>query len=199
MGYLRKIAGAGVFAVMATGASAATCGSGDYSISLDPATACYAYGTGNVNGNPMQDPILNGESVGGNTFTLVSGPVISSLTLLDKSDSAGDVKEGALTGTLSGSKAGTFTLGDVSPYSSLIVALKVGGGKDGFDWAAFKVASAGVFDFIVDFKKGGGLSHVNVYGVEDVAPAPVPLPASALVLLSGLGGFAALLRRKKAA
>jgi len=199
MGYLKKIAAVGVFALMATGASAATCGGGDYSISLDPATACYAYGTGNVNGNAKHDPILNGATVGNNTFTLVSGPVISGLTLLDKSDSGGDVKEGALSGTLSGGKSGSFTLNDVSPYSSLIVALKVGGGKDGFDWAAFKVAGAGVFDFLVNFKKGGGLSHVNVYGVEDVAPAPVPLPASALLLLGGVGGFAALRRRKKAA
>ena len=199
MGYLKKITAAGVLAMMATGASAATCGNGSYSISLDPATACYAYGTGNVNGNAKHDPILNGTTVGNNTFTLVSGPVISSLTLLDKSDSVGDLEEGALSGTLSGGKSGRFTLNDVLPYSSLIVALKVGSGKDGFDWAAFKVAGAGMFDFLVNFKKGGGLSHVNVYGVEDVAPAPVPLPASALLLLGGVGGFAALRRRKKAA
>jgi hypothetical protein len=56
-----------------------------------------------------------------------------------------------------------------------------------------------VFDFLVNFKKGGGLSHVNVYGIEDVTPAPVPLPASALLLLGGIGGFAALRRRKKEA
>lgn len=205
MGYFKKIAAAGVFAMMATGASAATCGSGGYSISLDPATACYAYGTGNLTGNldgnspNSKDPILLGESSGKNTFTLVSGPVISGLMLLDKSDSGGDVKEGALSGTLSGGKSGSFTLSDVSSYSSLIVALKVGGGNSGFDWAAFKVASAGVFDFLVNFQKGGGLSHVNVYGVEDVAPAPVPLPASALLLLGGVGGLAALRRRRKAA
>lgn len=210
MGYLKKIAAAGVFAMMATGASAATCTGADRSISLTSATAttaCYAYGMGNVNGNSKQDPLLNGMSMGGNTFTLVSGPAISSLTLLDKSDQGGDVKEGALTGTLSGGTegpgkngnvSGTFTLGDVSGYSSLIIALKLGNSRDP-GWAAFKVSSTGVFDFLVSPKQGGGLSHVNVYGVEDVAPAPVPLPASALLLLGGVGGFAALRRRKKAA
>lgn len=210
MGYLKKIAAAGVFALMATGASAATCTGADRSISLTSATAttaCYAYGLGNVNGNISQDPILNGMTMGGNTFTLVSGPVISSLTLLDKSDASGEVKDGALTGTLSGGTEepgkngnlfGTFTLGDVSGYSSLIIALKVGNSGDP-GWASFKVASAGVFDFLVSPKQGGGLSHVNVYGIEDVMPAPVPLPAPALLLLGGLGSFAALRRRRKAA
>lgn len=211
MGYLNKIAAAGVFALMATGASAATCTGADRSISLTSATAttsCYAYGMGNVNGNIDHDPILNGKSMGGNTFTLAPGSsVISSLTLLDKSDASGEVKDGALTGTLSGGTEepgkngnlfGTFTLGDVSGYSSLIIALKVGNsGEPG--WAAFKVASAGVFDFLVSPKQGGGLSHVNVYGIEDAVPAPVPLPASALLLLGGIGGIAALRRRKKAA
>lgn len=199
MNYFKIAVAACAFAVTASASLAATCGSGSYQISLNPATACYAYGTGNVNGNPMLDPILNGGTVAGNTFTLVSGPVISNLTLLDKSDSSGNLKEGALSGTLSGGKLGSFILNSVAPYKSLIVALKVGGGKDGFDWAAFKVADAGVFDFLTSFKKGGGLSHVNVYGVEDVAPAPVPLPASALLLMGGIGGLAALRRRKKAA
>lgn len=197
MGYLKKIAAASVFALMATGASAATCTGADRSISLTSATAttaCYAYGTGNINGNIAQDPLLNGTSMGKNTFKLVSGPVISSLTLLDKSDASGEVKDGVLH-TIS---KNSFTLGDVSSYSSLIVALKIGNnGEPG--WAAFKVSSAGVFNFLVDPKQGGGLSHVNVYGIEDVAPAPVPLPASALLLLGGVGGLAALRRRKKAA
>lgn len=210
MGYLKKTAAAGVFALMATGASAATCTGADRSISLTSAsatTACYAYGMGNVNGNVAQDPLLNGMSMGGNTFELVSGPVISTLTLLDKSDQDNNVKEGALTGTLkdgteeagkNGNVYGTFTLGDVSGYSSLIIALKLGNSKDP-GWAAFKVSNNGVFDFVVSPKQGGGLSHVNVYGVEDVAPAPVPVPASALLLLGSIGSFAALRRRKKAA
>lgn len=197
MGYLKKIAAAGVFAMMATGASAATCTGVDRSISLTSATAttaCYAYGMGNLNGKSKQDPILNGGTVGKNTFTLVSGSVISSLTLLDNSDDSGEVKDGALH-TIG---KNSFTLGDVSSYSSLIIALKLGNSRDP-GWAAFQVSSAGVFNFLVDPKQGGGLSHVNVYGVEDVAPAPVPLPASALLLLGGVGGLAALRRRKKAA
>lgn len=80
----------------------------------------------------------------------------------------------------------------------LIIALKLGNSREP-GWAAFQVSSTGVFDFLVSPKQGGGLSHVNVYGVENVAPAPVPLPASALLLLGGVGGLAALRRRRKAA
>lgn len=45
----------------------------------------------------------------------------------------------------------------------------------------------------------GGTTSFDGYDVDSISVAPVPLPAAGLMLLAGLGGFAALRRRKGAA
>lgn len=60
----------------------------------------------------------------------------------------------------------------------------------------FTVAQAGSYSLF--FKADG---HSNSYGglIDDIAltPAPVPLPAAGLLLLGGLGGLAAMRRKRK--
>ncbi|MGR3544253.1 MAG: hypothetical protein ACU0BE_08155, partial [Paracoccus sp. (in: a-proteobacteria)] len=133
--YWKEAAVGAFMAVAASGASAATCGpaTGDtktVTVTSGSATVeCYAYGSGNINGNVKQDPILNGQTTGKNTFTLVSGPVITGLTFLDNTSESGGAKDGGVTSngssTVGQSVVGKVTVGDVSPYSGLILALKI--------------------------------------------------------------------------
>ena len=84
-----------------------------------------------------------------------------------------------------------------------------GGSLDGVDLTATTRNSvamldlnAGVFEawfYYAGFAPGVTLFGDAHFAIGDQVPAPVPLPASALLLLAGLGGFGALRSRKKAA
>ncbi|TGD61786.1 VPLPA-CTERM sorting domain-containing protein [Tabrizicola sp. WMC-M-20] len=52
---------------------------------------------------------------------------------------------------------------------------------------------SGVWD-VSDLGRGQGISHITFY---DTAPAPIPLPAGGLLLVTALGGLAIARRRKK--
>lgn len=184
-------------AITAHASTVATCPdvTASRTFTLDPSSGCYAYGDGNINGNPAHDPILNGATMGGNTFNLVTGPVLTGLIVLDKSDAAGSVLDGALSGDVgpSGPKTGTITVSGTAGYTSLVLGLKVGGGQDSPEWAAFFIDGDGSYDYTVTSRTGGGMSHVMLYGVA----TPIPVPAAGFLLLGGLGGLAALRRRRK--
>ena len=168
-------------------------------ITLNVSAGCWAYGVGNINGNVGQDPILAGATLGGNTF--VKGGAwtsIANLILLDKSDAAGGAADGALGGALSGQTGGTITVGAVSGFTSFILAIKTGNNKNP-SWAAFLISGVGSYIFGID--KPQGISHANLYGVENDDPGPgeIPLPGGVVLLLTGLAGLAGLARMRKAA
>jgi hypothetical protein len=89
-----------------------------------------------------------------------------------------------------GDMSGIWEIGNPDGYTSIMFVLKAGS-----NFAAFLLDSAALM--AGDWSTSRGLSHASVYYSGEPTPAPVPLPASALLLLGGVGGLAALRRRKK--
>lgn len=140
--------------------------------------SCFAYGEGNLNGN--NDAINQ----------------LGFLTL-DKSDVAGNILEGVLTGTpvgLASGVSGTFTIGSTAGYTDLLLALK-GGNNDSPVWAVFALTGVSSGQWSVSTQS---LSHALLYGKQDQNAPPVPLPPAAWLLGSGLLGLLSLGRRRRA-
>lgn len=88
-----------------------------------------------------------------------------------------------------GSSSGSWEILNPDNYSSIMLVLKAGN-----TFGAFLLDSAEIM--AGTWSTSRGLSHASVYYGGEPTPAPVPLPASAVLLMAGIGGFAALRRRK---
>jgi hypothetical protein len=129
--------------------------------------------------------------VGNDTNTITDTTEIFGLkgwTLAAKSDGPGG--DGAIAFTkapVTGAKSGEWALSNPQGFEKVILTLKSGNG-----FAAFLLER-----MFCNWGSSKALSHASVYYVqEDVAP--VPLPASALMLVAAMGGLAALRRRRPA-
>jgi hypothetical protein len=137
-------------------------------------SSCEGAGVGNINGNPGTDDFLMGEGAG-----------------------SGLVGIGTGTFTQTGN-TGTFSLDSSlwDQWGSIAVGFKFGTGNQPDEWFVFLLNSAtssGTWEFVNVFNRGGGLSHVQLYGSGDSTHVPEP---GTLGLL-GLGLIATTLIRRR--
>jgi hypothetical protein len=140
-------------------------------------SSCLGAGVGNINGNPGTDDFLSDEGAG-------SG-------LVGIGSAAFSQVDNASTGTFS------FASSLWDEFSSIAVGFKFGTGNQPDEWFVFLLnpsVSSGTWDFVNVFDRGGGLSHVQLYGTPGTN---VPEPGTLALLGLGMMGVALARRRKR--
>jgi len=163
---VRALAATLLVGVMITGTSSAapvlcqTVTINHMSVDSSIVSACLDAGVGNLTGNPMNDLFINGEGAG---YEHIGTGLWSQSTN---------------TNTLA---EGTFTFDDSlwDTYSDIAVGFKFGTGNNPDEWFVYSLQSllaSGVYDWdlIKAFQQGGGMSHLNFYGILDDRQVPEP-------------------------
>ena len=138
-------------------------------------SSCLGAGVGNINGNALTDDFLNGEGAGLGLVGIGSGAFTQS------------------------GNTGTFSIASSlwDTWGNIAVGFKFGTGTQPDEWFVYllnPLVSSGSWDFVNVFGRGGGLSHVQLYG----APGTTNVPEPGTLALLGLGMMgAAFARRRK--
>jgi len=125
-------------------------------------SSCLDAGVGNLTGNEANDLFING--VAGAGYDFISKDELLFTTSNNQTEAWG-----------------TFTFDDSlwDTYSDIAVGFKFGTGNNPDEWFVYSLQSllaSGVYDWdlIKAFRQGGGLSHVNFYGILDDRQVPEP-------------------------
>lgn len=162
-------------------------------ISDTQVSACLDAGKGNLTGNPMNDLFLNGAGAG------------LGYVPLGKDDggsnpfNVGQTQSGS-TGTWG------FDANIWDEYDTIAIGFKFGTGNKPDEWFVFEVVSdifSGDWKFVNVFGRGGGLSHVNLYGIlgtgDNGEDPPQGIPEPGILFLLGAGLLAIMgIRRRQA-
>ncbi len=138
-------------------------------------SACLAAGVGNLTGNPANDLFINGAGAG---YSFAG---------------AGGFTQAGSTGTFS------FNSSLWNTYSNLAIGFKFGTGNQPDEWFVYSLnnlVSSGLWEFVNVFDRGGGLSHVNLYGFGAISR--VPEPGTLALLGLALATMVGVLRRRTA-
>lgn len=182
---LKVIFIAGAMALTAQAASALSCATSQVTFTLTQGSPDHTAGATCVNSANDLNTITSSYSLFGMT----------GWTLGDSTGSS------AGTGKVSFSQAptgGSTTWSILNPlgYTDLVVVIKQANGFGAFLLDA-KAALSGTWLTNGPGQSVGGLSHASVYYTGD--PSAVPLPATGLLILGGMGALAAFRARRKAA
>jgi hypothetical protein len=155
------------------------------------ASGCLGAGVGNISGNPATDDWL------------LSGGSSAGYTLSSKDDASNpfSIMTTQAMSTSSGS-SGTWSIDPSFWLTNTVGAIgfKFGTGNRPDEWFVFELiqgVSSGTWEFINVFRRGGGLSHTNLYSTNE-PPHDVPEPGALGLLGLGLIGLA-ISRRKRVA
>ena len=101
-----------------------------------------------------------------------------------------------------GSSTGSFSLAASlwDDYETIAIGFKFGTGNKPDEWFVYllnEFVSSGFWEFVNVFERGGGLSHVTLYGGEERDDHNVPEPATLTLLGLGLLGLGFAKRRRK--
>lgn len=153
-------------------------------------STCIDAGVGNIGqGNQANDDWLNQKDINDNL-------IYTGYTTLGQNPLIGSFSQSGAEGTFS------ILASYWDDFANLYIGFKFGTGNQPDEWFVYQLqdgVTSGNWDFVNVFKKGGGLSHIALYGKGDKEP-PEEIPEPGALGLLGMLALAAgvATRRRKA-
>lgn len=190
------VLGLGINTSSVSAATTSVCpddGSGTREFTLtteDPVSnSCYFWGPN----NDANDAAFVAQRLAdfGSEHTLLSKVEIDDDGLVDR-EGTNDSLLGNSIVALLGGLGGEFTL-DTTGFKDILLVFKTGTGRSTPGFAAFALIPSGPTEGEWSVNLQQGLSHVSLYG----SPAPIPVPAAGILLITALGGLGIAARRRR--